>query len=112
MLLFRGLASAIQYRMSGQKTPGHSLLYDKMLDTDIQMLIQLKDMAINKTTREESELFAKLLSNYDYASDLDRVYGDVNWRLILNQSKNLKISDDDHLVVSNNFLINNKLLRE
>ena len=107
MLLFRGLASAIQYRMDGQKTPGHSLLYDKMLDTDIQMLIQLKDKVMNKTTKEESELFAKLLSNYDYAPDLDRVYGDVNWRLILNQSENLKISDDDHLVVSNNFLTKN-----
>lgn len=109
MLLFRGLASAIQYRMSGQKTPGYSLLYDKMLDTDIQMLIQLKEAIMNKTPGEESELFKKLLSNYDYASDLDRVYGDVNWRLILNQSKNLKLSEDDHLIVSNNFLLNNKL---
>jgi hypothetical protein len=59
---------------------------------------------MNKTTREEHELFMKLLSNYDYASDLDRVYGEENWRLRLNQSKNLKLSADDHLMVSDNFL--------
>ncbi len=109
MLLFRGLASAIQYRMGGQKTPGYSLLHDKILDMDIQMLIQLKENITSKATRDESGLFMKLLSSYDYASDLDRVYGDVNWRLILNQSKNLKLSDDDHLMVSNNFLLNNRL---
>lgn len=104
LLLFRGLASAIRYRISGQKMPGYSLLFDKMLDTDIQMLIQMKDKIMSKTTREEHELFMKLLSNYDYASDLDRVYGEENWRLRLNQSKNLKLSTDDHLMVSDNFL--------
>lgn len=103
LLLLRGLASAIQYRTSGQKMPGYSLLFDKMLDMDLQMLIQLKDKMASKTTREEHDLFIKLLSNYDYASDLDRVYGEENWRLRLNQSKNLKLSTDDHLMVSDNF---------
>jgi transcription initiation factor IIE alpha subunit len=104
LLLFRGLASAFQYRTSGQKMPGYSLIFDKMLDTDIQMLIQLKDKIMSKTAGEEHELFMKLLSNYDYASDLDRVYGEENWRLRLNQSKNLKLGTDDHLMVSDNFL--------
>jgi len=110
LLMFRGLASSIQYRMKGQKTPEYSLLFDKMLDTDVQMLIQLKDKIMSKTTGEENELFMKLLSNYDYASDLDRIYGEENWRLRLNQSKNLKLSADDHLIVSNNFL--NKFVKE
>ena len=102
--LIRGLASAIHYKARGQKVIGYSHIYNKMLDENIQSLIQIEDKVLSKAKGEESELMSKILSNYDYAADLDRFYKEVNWRQWLNQSKNLKLGDDDHILVSDVFL--------
>lgn len=104
MVLIRGLASAIQFRMNTEKTPNFSHVYEGILNKDIQLFTQLKEKIMNKTTNEESELLTRLLSNYDYAPDLDRVYRNSNWRKKLNQFKSLKIGPNDHLVVSDSFI--------
>lgn len=104
MTLLRGLASAVQFRMTNQKTPNHSHIYNEILNKDIQLLVQLKEKILNKTSTEEAELLIKLVSNYDYAPDLDRLYRNENWRLKLNQCKSLKIDSNDRLVVSDNFI--------
>jgi DNA-binding transcriptional ArsR family regulator len=104
MILIRGLASAVQFRMTNQKTPNYSHIYEGILNKDIQLLAQLKEKIMSKTSNEELELLIKLLSNYDYAPDMDRVYRNFNWRIKLNQSKNLKIDQNDRLIISDSFI--------
>jgi len=104
MTLIRGLASAIQFKMTNQKTSNYSHIYEGILNKDIQLFVQLKEKIMNKTTNEEAELLIRVLSNYDCASDLDRVYRNENWRLKLNQCKSLKIDPNDRLVVSDGFI--------
>lgn len=104
MILIRGLASAIQFRMTNQKTPNYSHIYEGILNKDMQLFWQLKEKILSKTSNEESEILNKILLNYDYASDLDRVYRNSNWRTKLNQCKSLKINSNDRLLVSDNLI--------
>lgn len=104
MILIRGLASAMQFRMTNQKTPNYSHLYEGILNKDMQLFWQLKEKILSKTSNEESEILNKILSNYDYAPDLDRVYRNSNWRTKLNQCKSLKINSNDRLLVSDNLI--------
>lgn len=103
MTLIRGLASAIQYKMSTQKTTGYSHFYESILDNDIQSFVNLKDRIRSKTTGKESELLSKLLVNYDFATDLDRIYRDENWRINIKEFKYLKLGTNDRIIISNSF---------
>jgi DNA-binding Lrp family transcriptional regulator len=105
MTLLRGLASAIQYKMSTQKTAGYSHLYESLLNRDIQSFVNLKDRVMSKTVGKESELMNKLLVNYDYAPDLDRIYRDEKWRLDIKEFKYLKLGGNDRIIISDRFNI-------
>ena len=104
VMIIRGLAAAIQYRISDKKTPGYSPIYAKIFDKNIQSYILLKDKISKNPNAPELKLLEKLLRNYDYAADIDRVYHDEDWRQKLTQCRNLKLDDDDHLLVSDSLL--------
>jgi transcription initiation factor IIE alpha subunit len=103
MVLIRGLASAMQYKMSTKKTPGYSHFYESMLDDDIHSFINIKEHILTKTTGSESELLNKLLFNYDFAPDLDRYYGNEKWRDTIKNSNYLKLENNDHIIISDGF---------
>lgn len=103
MTLLRGLASAIQYKMSTQKTAGYSHFYEPMLDNDIQSFVNLKNRIVSKTLGKESELLSKVLVNYDFAPDLDRSYGDENWRVDIKEFKYLKLGSNERIIISDSF---------
>lgn len=105
MILLRGLASAIQNRMENKMEPGFSNLYDEILDRSTELFKRLQERILSNTVGDESELFSKLIQNYDFAPDLDRIYRDNgNWRLKVAKSRNLKIDSSDHLVVVDSFI--------
>ncbi len=105
MILLRGLASAIQIKMENKAEPGFSNLYGEMLDRSIEHFIWLRNKILSGSIGDESELLTRLLQNYDFAPDLDRIYRDNgNWRLKITESKNLKIDSNDHLVVVDSFI--------
>ena len=103
LVLIRGLASAIQYKITTKKTPEYSHLYENILDNDIRDLINLKKRITKEPVGKEFDLLNKLLFNYDFASDLDNIYRDGNWKMDIKQSKYLKLGENDRIIISDSF---------
>ena len=101
--MIRGLASAIQYKITTKKTPEYSHLYENILDNDIRDLINLKKRITKEPVGKEFDLLNKLLFNYDFASDLDNIYRDGNWKMDIKQSKYLKLGENDRIIISDSF---------
>ena len=100
-IIIRGLASAAIEKMTGSTLDGYAPLYGSLLDNAILMYLSLRDNITLNANESESEILKKMLSNYDFAPDLDRVYEpNTNWRKLLKASSNIKIDDrTDHLMI-------------
>ncbi len=105
MVVIRGLASAMQYRMEHKKSPGYTHPFEPLLDLSIEWFKSFKEFAISKTNLGEQALLLNILSNYDYSEDLDRIYRHDNWRTKAKASQNINIgSTSSHVLLSDNFV--------
>lgn len=105
MVILRGLASAMQYRMENKKVPGYSHPFEYLLSLNVESFSSFKEFAMTKTNIEEQKLLSKVLLNYDYKNDLERLYRGENWRSNLKTSKNVNIdSTSNHILLSDSFV--------
>jgi len=105
MVIIRGLASAMQYRMENKKVPGCSHPFDPLLNLNVGLFMAFKEYLLSKTSVEEQTLLADILLNYDYSDDLDRLHGKDNWRAKIKSSNNINIgSTSNHVLLSDNFV--------
>ncbi|VVB64921.1 Bacterial regulatory protein, arsR family [uncultured archaeon] len=100
-IVIRGLASAVITRMGGKIPNGYAHLYSSLLNSIVPMFFSLKDKVVSNLNESDNKILEKMLLNYDFAPDMDRMYGpDINWRKLLNVSNNVKIDDrTDHLII-------------
>jgi len=104
MVLIRGLASAIQYRMENKKETGRSHSFEPLLDLNIEWFTSFKDFVMSKASVDEQKVLVDILSNYDYSPDLDRIHRQDNWRMNLKSSNNVNIgSTSDHVLLRDRF---------
>lgn len=100
-IIIRGLASAAIEKMTSSTPPGYSPLYGNLLDNTILMYLSLRDNISSNANGSESEILRRMLLNYDFAPDLDRIYEpNINWRKLLNTSTNIAIdTKTDRLMI-------------
>jgi DNA-binding Lrp family transcriptional regulator len=100
-IVIRGLASAAISRMNDEIPDSYDHLYGGLLDAVVVMYVSLKDKAASNLSESDTDVLRRMLSNYDFAPDLDRLYkSSINWRKLLRQSVNVKIDDrTDHLII-------------
>jgi len=104
MVIIRGLASAMQYRMENKKSPGYTHPFEPLLDLNIEWFRSFKEFAVSKTNLDEQKLLLNILSNYDYSEDLDRIYRQDNWRVKAKASHNINVgSTSSHVLLSDDF---------
>lgn len=105
MVILRGLASAMQYKMENKKLPGYSHPYETLLTINVELFTVFKEHLMSKTNIDEQKLLSKVLLNYDYKEDLERLYKGENWRSNLKTSKNVNIdSTSNHILLSDSFV--------
>lgn len=101
LILIRGLASAISYRLEGDVSTDYSHLYDPLLESMLSMFLSLKDKIASNPSENERDILKKVLDNYDFAPDMDRVYRNENWRKKLKTSENVRLDEKtDHILIS------------
>ena len=100
-IIIRGLASAAIRKMTGISPSWHVPLYDGLLENVISMFLSLRDNIASNANESEIEILKRMLLNYDFAPDLDRIYEpNINWRKMLKTSTNIKIDErTDHLMI-------------
>lgn len=61
----------------------------------------MKDDISSTGSESDKELLRKMLINYDFAPDLDRIYEpNINWRMWVKESNKIKIDDrTDRLII-------------
>ena len=101
LIMIRGLASAISFRMEGNCSPDNSHLYDPLLESTIPMFLTLKDKSISNNNEDVNEILKNVICNYDFAPDMDRIYRHENWRKKLKNNKEVTIDKKtDHVLIS------------
>ncbi len=101
LIMIRGLASAMSFRMEGKTAPNHSHLYDSLLESIIPMFLTLKDKSASNSDEDVNEILKNVMYNYDFAPDMDRIHRHENWRKKLRNSKDLTIDQKtDHILIS------------
>ncbi|MDD3999649.1 MAG: MarR family transcriptional regulator [Bacilli bacterium] len=101
LILIRGLASAISYRMEGKNSQNYSHIYDPILESIFPMFLSLKDKVNSNTNIDERDVLKKVIDNYDFAPDMDRIYRHENWKKKLKSSENITIDEKtDHILIS------------
>jgi DNA-binding transcriptional ArsR family regulator len=104
MVIIRGLASAMQYRMEFKKDSERSHVFGPLLDLNINWFKNLKEFAVSKTNVEEQRVLLDMLLNYDYSEDLDRIHRHDNWRTEIKQSSKINIGKtSSHVLISDGF---------
>jgi len=104
MIIIRGLASAMQYRMENKKEPGRSHSFEPLLDLNTEWFTSFKEFVMSKTSVEEQRVLSNLLLNYDYSPDLDRIHRQDNWRMNIKSSNNVNIgSTSEHVLLRDRF---------
>jgi len=99
-IIIRGLASAMIAKMDNKIPPGYAHLYNGILKLIVPMFLALKDKAISNVSEADNKILEKMLSNYDFAPDLERIYKHENWRILLKGSNNIKIDErTDNLMI-------------
>ena len=100
LILLRGLASAMSFKMEQKNSSEHDHLYDSILNSTMNNFYSLKDEVSTTSSINDKDMLNKLLLNYDFAPDMDRLYKHENWRLNLNRSSKLVLDDKtDHLLI-------------
>jgi len=101
-VVIRGLASAAITKMGGKLPDGYTHLYESLLDIVISMFLSLQDKAISNENESDNELLKRMILNYDFAPDVDRVYKTgMNWRKLLKHSSDVRIDDKTDLLIIN-----------
>jgi len=104
MIIIRGLASAMQYRMENKKEQGHSHPFEPLLDLNTEWFASFKGFVMSKTSIDEQTVISSILLNYDYSPDLDRIHRQDNWRMNLKSANNVNIgSTSDHVLLRDKF---------
>lgn len=100
-IIIRGLASAAIGKMTEKSPNGYVSLYDSLLENVILMYLSLRDNIASNANESEIEILKKMLLNYDFAPDLDRIYEpNINWRKMLKVSTDVNIDErTDHLMI-------------
>lgn len=100
-IIIRGLASAAIARMNDKIPDGYDHLYGGLLDIIIPMYLSLKDKTTSDPNEPNADILNKMLLNYDFAPDLDRLFkSNINWRKLLRQGINVKINErTDQLII-------------
>lgn len=101
LILIRGLASAISYRMEGNISLNHSHIYDPILESIFPMYLKLRDKVTSNSEEDDNDILKNVVNNYDFAPDMDRIFRNENWRKKLKSSKNVIVDDKtDHILIS------------
>jgi Uncharacterized membrane-associated protein/domain len=101
LILIRGLASAISYRLEGHISTNYSHLYDPLLESIFPMFLSLRDKITSNPNENERDILKKVIDNYDFAPDMDRIYRNENWRKKLKSSENVRLDEKtDHILIS------------
>lgn len=101
LILIRGLASAMSYRMEGNISPDNCHLYDPILESVFPMFLSLHERVNSNTDVDERDILTKVINNYDFAPDMDRIHRHENWRKKLKNCENVKLDEKtDHILIS------------
>jgi DNA-binding Lrp family transcriptional regulator len=99
-VIIRGLASAMIAKMDNKMPIGYDHLYGGILKLIVPMFLTLKNKTASNFNVSDSKILEKMLSNYDFAPDLDRIYKQENWRMLLKGSNSVKIDEKtDNLMI-------------
>ena len=109
LIMIRGLASAMSFKMDGKTSPEHFHLYEILLDAIIPLFSTLKDKSTSNQNENDNEILKNVIINYDFAPDMDRIHKQENWRKKLKNSENVVLdTKTDHLLVTKQFADNYK----
>lgn len=101
LILIRGLSSAMSYRMEGNTSSNNCHLYDPILESVFPMFLSLQDKVNSNDNVDEREILNKVIDNYDFAPDMDRIHRHENWRKKLKNCENVKLDEKtDHILIS------------
>jgi len=104
LIMIRGLASAMSFKMDGKTSPEHFHLYEILLDSIIPLFSTLKDKSTSNQNENDNEILKNVIINYDFAPDMDRIHKHENWRKTLKNCKNVVLdTKTDHLQVTKKF---------
>ena len=104
LIMIRGLASAMSFKMDGKTSPEHFHLYEILLDAIIPLFSTLKDKSTSNQNENDNEILKNVIINYDFAPDMDRIHKQENWRKKLKNSENVVLdTKTDHLLVTKQF---------
>jgi DNA-binding Lrp family transcriptional regulator len=92
-IILRGLASAMIAKMDNKIPVGYSHLYNGMLKLIVPMFLTLKDKSTSNISESDNKILEKMLLNYDFAPDLERIYKHENWRILLKGSNGIQINE-------------------
>lgn len=109
LTLLRGLASALQFRMENRKVSGYSKMYEGLLEASGVMYADLKNKITSSASHSDINLINKIINNYDFAPDLDRVFKNENWRTKAKTVQFIKYDDNtDHILFDTKFIKNGR----
>lgn len=106
LILIRGLASAMSFRIEGKGSEDGKHMYEPILDMILNAFYSLENQINVTNNPNDKELLNKLITNYDFASSFDRVYHQNNWRKLLQNSNLLFLDKKGEFVLLRNSFIN------
>jgi len=115
LTLIRGLASAMSYKLEGKASSSSIHPFTPILDLNEQIFAIFSDTIYSIKQAEDRDILLKSLKNYDFATDLDRLFKHENWRLKINNSSIVSLDlKTDNIIISQTFFddCKKKILKE
>jgi predicted transcriptional regulator len=92
LILIRGLASAVVCRIEGTRPDNFNHIYDSVLEINERLFYQLMEKIESSDNINDQDILKKLIFNYDFALDMERISRDNHWK---NKIKNSQITHLD-----------------
>ncbi len=101
LILIRGLASAMSFKIERKISPDYSHVYDPLLEIIFPKYLTLRDKVTSGSNHEENEILKNVINNYDFAPDMNRYCKNENWKKRLKGSKNIVVDGKtNHVLIT------------
>lgn len=101
LILIRGLASAMSFKIERKSSAEYSHVYDPILEIIFPKFVAFRDKVSSGSNLEENEILKDVVNNYDFAPDMSRYHKNENWKKRLKGSKNLVVDEKtDHILIT------------
>ena len=109
LIIIRGLASAMSYKLEGKASNTSIHPFTPILDLNEQIFELFMDVISSIKQTEDRDILSNAIKNYDFAPDLDRRFKHENWRLKINGATNVSLDPKtDNIIISQAFLEDSK----